>query len=141
MADNTLQNGSALIAANEIIQAGTAVLAQLVWPVLHFPENWIGTGTAMLLLGTAPVEILPAPGAGTALYVTDLLVTNAGTAGALVTLAGSVTPCWQSYAASGGAGWRDSFVTPINLADNVALNGYLNAAGTVYVSVRAVKVA
>lgn len=99
------------------------------------------TGNAMLT-DTTITDLLPAPGDGTRLYLTSILVTNShATQGTLVTLRddteGGTNVLCEGYAAAAGGGFALVLQHPIETNENKKVQVYCGTTGAnVYVSVR-----
>lgn len=94
------------------------------------------------LTDTAITDLLVAPGDGTRLYITSVLVTNAhATQGTLVTIrddtSGGTNILCEGYAAAAGGGFALVLTHPIETNENKTVQVYCGTTGaTVYVSVR-----
>lgn len=102
------------------------------------------TGHATLT-DTTITDLITAPGAGTRIFITSILVTNShATVGTLVTLRddtdGGTNILYQGYAAAVGGGFAIALVHPIEANENKKVQVYCGTSGAnVYVSVAGYK--
>lgn len=97
----------------------------------------IGNAT---LTNTTLTDLIPAQGAGTHIYLTHILVTNAhATQGTLVTIKddteGGTNILAQGYAAAAGGGFALVVTNPIAANENRKVQVQCGSSATVYVSV------
>ncbi len=99
-------------------------------------DKWI-SGVTGAITDTSAHTVIAAQGAGTKIYVTDILVTNASEdTGTLVTIQDSASNVlWRGYAAAGGGGFAVRLATPVAAGDNAAVQVICGTtAASVYVS-------
>lgn len=85
------------------------------------PENV--NGVTASIITTDLTEVIPAPGAGQSIYLSDLLVTCAhASVGTYVEILAGLTVIWKGYAAAAGGGFTQAFKYPIRIGDNVKIN-------------------
>ena len=99
------------------------------------------TNGSVTLTDTTLTDLIPAPGAGTRIYLTTILVTNEhATQGTLVTIRddtdGGTNILCQGYAAAAGGGFALAPMRPIEANENKKIMAQCGTSGaTVHVSV------
>lgn len=129
----SLPAGTALIGGITSVAGTVTTYAQ--------PDSYV-SGSPSIIVTTASIQVLPAPGSALRNYVTNILVTNAGLVAATVNIVDVGNVIYSGYAAASGGGFSATLPVPLKQPTaNIGLYAATSATTSVIVAVSGYKAA